>query len=123
MSPAATAFPTAAMDDFAADAGGWASELRAEAADLSTALDAFRSSGSEFMPSVPAHGGRIESLGDRTAALGDSVGALAAAAEEADRRGVADFARIAARLSEGLPPASPSSMGWPPSVRAKLSAA
>lgn len=74
--------------DLAAEADTWAVALREEAADVGAALTKFRSSSSEFVPALPDHAGTIAGIGDRVAALAESIGALAAAAEQADRDGV-----------------------------------
>jgi len=69
----------------AAESGG---ALRDEAGNVDDALDRFRSSSSEFVPSLPSHGASIEGIAERVVALGEGVGALGEAAEDADRRGV-----------------------------------
>lgn len=76
------------LNDFAAQANTWAVALREEAFDLEGALARFRAGSGEFVPAVPDHPVTIEGLGDRLAALADSVAALGAAAEQADREGL-----------------------------------
>lgn len=85
---AAVTFVPEEMDGFAAEADGWALALREEARDLDAALDRFRTSSSEYVPAVPDHAGRIDSLAERMSSLAEAVGTLAAAAEQADREGV-----------------------------------
>lgn len=76
------------MYGFSAEASSMGGSLREEGGAVDDALDRFRSSSSEFVPSLPAHGASIEGIAERVVALGDGVGALGEAAEEADRRGM-----------------------------------
>lgn len=84
-------FVPEAMYGFAVDAGTWAGQMRAEGADVDAALTRFAASSSEFVPALPAHGDAVSEIGERIALLGEGVGLLAAAAEQADREGVALF--------------------------------
>lgn len=94
-------FVPEAMYEMAGDLEGWAGDLRATGDDVDEALERFRSSSSEFVPALPAHGEAIDRAADLTVVLGEEVAQLAAAAEEADRLGVDDIVRAAAFVVQG----------------------
>jgi len=95
------AFVPREMAGFAAEANGWSRRLREEGGAVDDALDRLRATSSEFLPVLPAHGATVEELADRVLALSESVGALGAAAEEADRQGLRD-AEILSLLRGGV---------------------
>lgn len=76
------------MFGFAVEADAWAESVRDEAAEVGDALSRFRSSSTEFVPALPDHQSTMEGIGDRLVSLSEGVGALGAAAEQADREGV-----------------------------------
>ncbi|MGH3665514.1 MAG: hypothetical protein ACRDU8_05405 [Egibacteraceae bacterium] len=88
--------------EVAADVEVWADDLRTVGSDVDGALEAFRSSSSEFAPNLPAHGTAIGSGGDLMVVLAESVAALGAAAEEADRQGIDDFRQIVLAVAGGI---------------------
>jgi len=84
----ALAFVPHEMAGFASRANGWSRRLREEAGSVDDALDRLRATSSEFVPALAGHEAAVEELADRVLALSESVGALGAAAEEADRQGI-----------------------------------
>ena len=95
-------FVPEAMYEMAADLEIWADDLRATADDVEAALNRFRSSSSEFVPPLPAHGVAIDSAADLTVVLAENVGLLGAAAEEADREGVTNFGEVVSLVAAGI---------------------
>lgn len=95
-------FPPRELYGFAADAQGWADDVRTAGEDVRTALHRFTASSSEFVPQLAAHEPAISSLAEQTQALAQDVALLGAAAEEADRIGVADFRHLALTVATGI---------------------
>ncbi len=95
-------FVPEAMYEMAADLEILADDLRATGEDVEDALNRFRSTSSEFVPPLPAHGEAIDSAADLIVTLGENVGLLGAAAEEADREGVGNFGSIVSSVAAGI---------------------
>ena len=95
-------FVPEAMYEMAADLEVWADDLRDTGDDVDEALDDFRSSSSEFVPALPAHGAAIDSAADLTVVLAENVALLGAAAEEADRQGIRDFTAVVTSVAAGI---------------------
>lgn len=91
-------FDPVAMRQVADDIDHRGRLLRDVGDQLWSALDAYTSSGSEFVVSTPAHGHHADEYGQLMQQLAASVDDLAEAAEEADRQGV-DLARLRDHLA------------------------